>query len=86
MYIIIFTKEPGYNEVLSVIKNSRKERREVKSFFLSFNRFRKRLTLKQVEKIWNSSLCSEYTKISELPKNYIRRLKRDGLLMRWYEV
>jgi len=88
MWFIIFTKE-GYNnnKVLRIIRNPRKEQRELRSLYLSGN-VRKTLTLKIIEKIWNGPLCSENMKLSlsELPMNFIGILRRDGVLVRWYEI
>ncbi len=86
MWFIIFTKEGGYNEVLRIIKSPRKEQRVLKSYCLSSGSIRKTLTPKLIKKIWNGSLCSECVRLSELPRNFIRILKRDGVLVRWYEI
>ena len=86
MWFIIFTREGGYNEVLRIIRSPRKEQRELKSIYLSGGIIRKTLTPKIIEKIWNGSLCSEYVRLSELPMNFIRILKRDGVLVGWYEI
>ena len=86
MWFIIFTKEVGYNEVLRIIRSPRKEQRVLKSYYLSGGSIRKALTPKLIEKIWNGSLCSECVRLSELPRNFIRILKRDGVLVRWYEI
>lgn len=87
MWFIIFTKEGGYNnKVLRIIRNPRKGQRELRSYFLSGGSIRKILTPKIIEKIWGSLYSSEYMKLSELPMNFIRILKRDGVLVRWYEI
>lgn len=79
MWFIIFTKEGEYND----LKIIRKEQRWLKSYCLSGN-VRKILTPRLVEKIWNESLCSGYVRLSELPRNYIKTLKRDYSLVWWY--
>jgi hypothetical protein len=87
MWFIIFTKEGGYNEVLRIIRSPRKEQREIKSFYLSGGSIRKTLTPRLIEEIWDrSSFCSEYMKLSERPMNFIRILKRAGVIVRWYEI
>ncbi len=82
MWFIILTKEGGYNEVLRIIK----EQRELRSYYLSVGSIRKTLTPRLIEKIWYESLCNEYVKLSELPMDFIKRLKEGGSLVRWYEI
>ena len=84
MWFIIFTKEGKHNEVLRIIRSPRKEQREIKSYFLSGGSIRKTLTPKIIKEIWNGSLCSEYVRLPAPPMNFIRILKRDGVLVRWY--
>lgn len=82
MWFIIFTREGGYNEVLRIIK----EQGVLRSYYLSGGSIRKTLTPRIIEKIWNGSLCSENVRLSIPPMNYIRILKEDGSLVRWYEI
>lgn len=84
MWFIIFTKEGEYKD-LKIIKSPRKEQRWLKSYCLSGS-IRKTLTPRLVEKIWNEYLCSGYVKLSELPRNYIKTLKRYYSLVWWYEI
>ncbi len=82
MWFIIFTKEGKYNEALRIIK----EQGVLRSYYLSGGSIRKILTSRLIEKIWNESLCSEDVRLSIPPMNFIRILKRDGVLVRWYEI
>lgn len=82
MWFIIFTREGGYNEVLRIIK----DQRVLKSYYLSGGSIRKTLTPRLIEKIWNGSLCSESVRLSIPPMSYVKILKNDGSLVRWYEI
>lgn len=86
MWFIIFTKEGYNNEVLRIIRNPRKGQRELRTYYLGGS-IRKTLTPRIIEKIWNGPLYSEeYVRLSELPMDFIRILKRGGVLVRWYEI
>ena len=84
MWFIIFTRE-GAIKVLRIIKSPKKEQRELKSYYLSSGNIRKTLTPKIIEKIW-SRPSDEYVRLSELPMDIIKTLKREGYLVRWYEI
>lgn len=82
MWFIIFTKEGGYNEVLRIIK----EQRVLRSYYLSGGSIRKTLTPRIIEKIWDVSLCNESVRLSIPPMSYVKILKGEGSLVRWYEI
>lgn len=82
MWLIIFTREGGYNEVLRIIK----EQGVLRSYYLSGGSIRKTLTPRIIEKIWDVSLCNESVRLSIPPMSYIKILKEDGSLVRWYEI
>lgn len=87
MWFIIFIKD-GYinDEILWIIRCSRKGQRVIRSYYLSGGSIRKTLTPRIIEKIWNGSLCSNNMRLSESPMDLIGIAKRAGILVRWYEI